>query len=148
MRVIGRPPSLISPAFGRRTPVMALKKVVLPAPFGPISAWMVLGSTAIDISESAWKSPKRTPTPSADNTGSGMLLPSSRGADDAADDPPESAGHIEHDRDDQERNDRHPARPDLRQRFGDQDVEAGAHQRAGRRADAADQPHHQETLAH
>ena len=32
------PPSRIRPASGRSAPVMRLKKVVLPAPFGPITA--------------------------------------------------------------------------------------------------------------
>src|SRR6516225_7902587 len=147
-RVIGRPSSVILPVSGRRTPVIALKNVVLPAPLGPIRAWIVWGSTAIDIPDSAWKSPKRTPTSSAERRASAMMLLPFRGGAEARANAPEPAGQIEHDGDDQERDQSHPARPNLRKPLGDQNVESGSDQAAGRRADAANQPHDDQPLAH
>ena len=43
--VMSRPSSRMRPAVGRSTPVRRLISVVLPAPFGPISAWRAPFST-------------------------------------------------------------------------------------------------------
>src|SRR5947209_5910408 len=43
--VMSRPSSRMLPAVGRNTPVRMLMIVVLPAPFGPISAWRAPFST-------------------------------------------------------------------------------------------------------
>src|SRR3954468_16618598 len=48
--VMSRPSSAIEPAVGRSTPVSRLMIVVLPAPFGPISAWRAPFSIDSDTS--------------------------------------------------------------------------------------------------
>src|SRR5215471_12420626 len=47
------------PAFGGKTPEIALNKVVLPAPFGPINAVTCRPGTSNDTSEIAVRPPKR-----------------------------------------------------------------------------------------
>ena len=50
MPVMSRPLKRIVPRVGGRNVVSRLKQVVLPAPFGPISAWIVPGLHAqIDV---------------------------------------------------------------------------------------------------
>ena len=47
---------------GGKKPLIRLKKVVLPAPFGPITARSSPGSTVIDTSSTATRLPKRRDT--------------------------------------------------------------------------------------
>ena len=48
--VMSWPSNTRRPALGASTPVTRLKSVVLPAPFGPITAWMAPGSTtSVDV---------------------------------------------------------------------------------------------------
>src|SRR6516164_511527 len=58
-RVIGSPSSRISPPEGRNTPASRLTKVVLPAPFGPMSAWRAPFSIASEIAFAATMPPNR-----------------------------------------------------------------------------------------
>src|ERR1700678_209262 len=51
-----------SPEVGRRFIVMQLNTVVLPAPFGPITEWMLFSSTSRSTSDSATRPPKRMVT--------------------------------------------------------------------------------------
>ena len=53
--VISRPLKKIWPRVGSRKCVSRLKQVVLPAPFGPISAWMLPRRTLSDTSLTATK---------------------------------------------------------------------------------------------
>ena len=55
MPVMSRPLNLIVPRVGGRNAVSRLKQVVLPAPFGPISAWVVPARTVSDTSSTATK---------------------------------------------------------------------------------------------
>ncbi len=48
MPVMSRPLNRIAPRVGGRNAVSRLKQVVLPAPFGPISAWIVPARTVSD----------------------------------------------------------------------------------------------------
>src|SRR4051794_3872511 len=64
--VISSPSSTIRPEVGRRAPVRQLKKVLLPAPFGPITARISPRWTAKSMPESAVKPPKRTVRPSVE----------------------------------------------------------------------------------
>src|SRR5271168_3617680 len=97
---------MMVPEFGGRTPETALNRVVLPAPLGPIKAWIVRSATSIDMPVRAWKSPKRTPIASTLRMGAarpaaGSAIGFSPLAKDrkAASNAPEPAGEEEHDRD-------------------------------------------------
>src|SRR5579862_2711580 len=61
--VMSRPSSMMRPAVGFSTPVSRLITVVLPAPFGPISAWRAPFSTASETSCAATIPPKRFSRP-------------------------------------------------------------------------------------
>src|ERR1051326_6964352 len=54
-----RPSNLMAPSSGASTPVSRLKKMVLPGPFGPISARTLAGATSISSSLSAKNPPNR-----------------------------------------------------------------------------------------
>ena len=51
------PESRISPEWARRIPEMALRTVLLPAPFAPTRATMALSGTWKETSQTAWASP-------------------------------------------------------------------------------------------
>src|SRR5918997_1409806 len=56
------------PAFGRMKPATMAKVVVLPAPFGPISAVMAPAGTSKSTLLTAWRPPKRTDRPRTSST--------------------------------------------------------------------------------
>src|ERR1700675_1964342 len=60
------------PASGRNSPASAATSVVLPAPFGPITAWISPGSTASPTSLAAIRPPKRLVSPAVSRSGSAM----------------------------------------------------------------------------
>src|SRR5260370_36715 len=60
MRDTGSPSTRTLPVVGRYTRVMTLKRVVLPAPFGPINATTSPASTVKETRSSATTPPKRT----------------------------------------------------------------------------------------
>src|SRR5258708_19502072 len=60
MRETGSPSTRTLPVVGRYTRVMTLKRVVLPAPFGPINATTSPASTVKETRSSATTPPKRT----------------------------------------------------------------------------------------
>ena len=64
MPVMSRPLNLIVPRVGVRKEVSKLKQVVLPAPFGPISAWMFPASTRKATPSTATKPPNSRVRPS------------------------------------------------------------------------------------
>ncbi len=55
--VIGMPDSTISPALAISRPEITRIRVVLPAPFGPITATASPASTASETPNSAWNEP-------------------------------------------------------------------------------------------
>src|SRR5690606_25478695 len=65
----GRPCRSTWPVSGRTNPPQTLNRVVLPAPFGPITPWTAPPATDSDTSSSATSPPNRTPTRSTANTG-------------------------------------------------------------------------------
>src|ERR1041385_8949524 len=66
---MSRPSRKILPAVGRSTPVNRLMSVVLPAPFGPISAWRAPFWTARVTSSVATMPPKFFSSPLVSSTG-------------------------------------------------------------------------------
>ena len=84
---MSRPSSMMRPAVGLSTPVSRLITVVLPAPFGPISAWRAPFSTASETSCAATMPPKRFSRPMVSRIAivqgpSGAALPSAAGRGD------------------------------------------------------------------
>ena len=71
--VMSRPLKRIRPAVGARNLVSMLKQVVLPAPFGPIRAWIVPRLTRSDTSLTARKSPKLLLRPSVTRMSSSLI---------------------------------------------------------------------------
>ena len=71
---MSRPLNVIRPPVGAMNFVSMLKQVVLPAPFGPISAWIVPRSTRSETSLTARKSPKLLLRPSVTRTSSMLIL--------------------------------------------------------------------------
>src|ERR1700712_3693084 len=63
--VMSRPLNLIVPRVGGKNEVSRLKHVVLPAPFGPIKAWIVPVSTRSETPSPAKKPPNSRARPSA-----------------------------------------------------------------------------------
>src|SRR3972149_3213833 len=63
--VMSRPSKTTRPSLGRSAPGMTLKKVLLPAPFGPMIEVSRPRGNATDTSQRARKAPKVLPTPSA-----------------------------------------------------------------------------------
>src|ERR1700730_2162483 len=62
--VMSSPLNRMRPALGRRTPVRQLKNVLLPAPFGPMTARISPRRTAKSMPRSASRPPKRMVRPS------------------------------------------------------------------------------------
>ena len=56
--VTSSPSNMMRPDVGVRKPLIRLKNVVLPAPFGPMTARSSPGSTVIDTSSTATRLPK------------------------------------------------------------------------------------------
>src|ERR1700724_2544149 len=63
------------PESGLRLPVSWLTSVVLPAPLGPIKAWISPGRTSIETESVAKRPPKRLIRRSVESSGSAMTLP-------------------------------------------------------------------------
>src|SRR4029453_18685024 len=74
-RVMSRPAKWMGPVSGRGLPVSWLTKVVLPAPLGPIRAWISPGRTSIETLSVAIRPPKRLIRPVAASSGSTMAAP-------------------------------------------------------------------------
>src|SRR5205085_784705 len=68
------PLNRMRPAVGRSTPVRQLNKVLLPAPFGPMTARISPGSTSNETLLSAVKPPKRSVSPSVRRIGPATYL--------------------------------------------------------------------------
>src|SRR3954454_18499111 len=74
---ISRPSSCHVPSSGLSKPVRRLNSVVLPAPFGPISAVMAPRCTSMWSTSTAVRPPKVRFTPSTTRIGSGLATPGS-----------------------------------------------------------------------
>src|SRR5690349_14819079 len=66
------------PVSGLRLPVSWWTRVVLPAPLGPIRAWISPGRTSIETLSVARSPPKRLTRPVAASRGSAMAAPEQR----------------------------------------------------------------------
>ncbi len=73
-RVMSVPSKRTRPRVGGWRPVMTLKRVVLPAPLGPMRPWTVPARTATSTSFRAWMPPKRTVICSATSSANGTHL--------------------------------------------------------------------------
>src|SRR3972149_4194247 len=73
--VMSRPSKTTRPSLGRSAPGMTLKKVLLPAPFGPMIEVSRPRGNATDTSRRARKAPKVLPTPSALRMASPLTAP-------------------------------------------------------------------------
>src|SRR5437762_11783103 len=71
-REISAPAKRMMPLSGFSSPESALISVVLPAPFGPMTAWISPGATDRDTSPVATRPPKRLVSPLVSSTGSAM----------------------------------------------------------------------------
>src|ERR1700722_14448577 len=135
-RVTSRPAKWVVPESGLRLPVSWPTSVVLPAPLGPIRAWISPGLTSIETESVARRPPKRLVRGSGESSGSAMTAPE-QGVD--------AALGVERDQD------QHGAEGDLpifaptlaaeveqrRQRFLQREEGDGAVERAEQRAHAA-----------
>src|SRR3954469_8413564 len=65
-----RPKSSTRPEVAGKSPQMTLKRVVLPAPFGPRIARRSPGAISRSTSRTAWRPPNRRPTPRRRRAGS------------------------------------------------------------------------------
>src|SRR6267154_4452538 len=74
-RVTSRPANWIVPESGLRLPVSWPTSVVLPAPLGPIRAWISPGRTSIETESVAKRPPKRLISRSVESSGSAMTAP-------------------------------------------------------------------------
>src|ERR1043166_2780149 len=158
--VMSRPSSRMRPAVGRSTPVSRLMIVVLPAPFGPISAWRAPFSTDSETSLAARMPPKRFSKPTVCRAGatSAALRARARRRGVAAE-RPHRAGKQEADdvaqvgealAPDEHQDDEHETDPELpilrrhaRQIVLHQLEQDGADEAAVKIADAADDQHQQ-----
>src|SRR6478736_1203746 len=68
--VTSRPRSSTEPEVTGKSPQTRLKRVVLPAPFGPRIARRSPGATSRSTSRTAWRPPNRRPTPRKRRAGS------------------------------------------------------------------------------
>src|SRR5882757_4581183 len=74
-RVTSRPANWMVPESGLRLPVSWPTSVVLPAPLGPIRAWISPGRTSIETESVAKRPPKRLIRRSVESSGSAMTSP-------------------------------------------------------------------------
>src|SRR3954468_8253154 len=72
--VISRSPRKISPLVGFNSPDSRLTSVVLPAPFGPITAWISPMASSSDTSFTATRPPKRLVNPAVRSAISDMTM--------------------------------------------------------------------------
>ena len=134
--VMSRPSNRIEPEVGAKKPLIRLKKVVLPAPFGPITARSSPGSTVIDTSRTATRLPKRL----ADV----LDLEQAHAVASAPDEAEQAAREEQHDQHEQHADERHPVDGDARHVILQHDEDDGAEQRPPEAAHAAHHRHHHE----
>src|SRR5579862_3682355 len=138
--VMSSPSKTIRPDVGWRNPLMRLKKVVLPAPLGPITARSSPASTIIDTPLTATRLPKVRVTFS---TLRRLIRQASRRRP-AADDAEHAAREEQHDEDEEQADERHPVLGLARDVILQHDEDRGANQRSPERAHPAEHSHDDE----
>ena len=134
-RVMSRPSKTMVPEVGGKNPLIRLKKVVLPAPFGPMIARSSPLATLSETSRTATRLPKRLVTFSISSNV--HALPPLQEAQQAA-------REEQHDQDEQQADERHPVDGDAREIILQHDEHGGAEQRPPEAAHAAHHRHHDE----
>src|SRR5665213_243795 len=130
------------PASGRNSPAIWATSVVLPAPFGPITAWTSLSATSSARWSVATRPPKRFTSPAMARIGSATA-----GAPHVARNEAEDAALGEqHDQDQERPEDDEPMLGQRRQLVLEEDIDGGAEDGAEQRANAAED-HHDDDLA-
>src|SRR5581483_10508609 len=76
--VISSPARKTRPALGARSPESRLMSVVLPAPLGPITAWISPSSSSSESWSTAARPPKRFESASTRSSGSAIARPPRR----------------------------------------------------------------------
>src|SRR5437879_3839100 len=140
MVVTSSPPNMILPASGLSSPEIWLISVVLPAPFGPMTACNSPGRTSSVTPSVTRNPPKFLVSPSMRSTGSATDHPPQPG--DEADQAPRREHRNEH----QQRSEDHlPVLGDAGEPFLGQQERCGTQDRAVERAHAAED-HHDEKV--
>src|SRR5579871_5034076 len=138
--VTSSPSKTILPALGVRNPLMRLKKVVLPAPLGPITARSSPGSTVNDTPLTATRLPNVRVTFSTLR----RLMRRASLRRPAADDAEHAAREEQHDQHEEEADERHPVFGLARDVILQHDEDRGADERSPERAHAAQHRHDDE----
>src|SRR5450631_4091720 len=124
------------PPCGARWPVSWLISVVLPAPFGPMMAWISRWPTSSETWSVAMTPPNLRTSLSTRSRGSATIEPPEQTHDAAA---PE-----QHDQEQQRSHDDRPVFRELRQKLLQQQIDHGADHRAEQGAHAAEDDHDHE----
>src|SRR4051812_45631493 len=133
-RVTSSPRNVMRPEVARSSPERRFRNVDLPAPFGPMIAWMEPASICTETLSTAARAPKRRGSPSVARTASGTRSPQKRR---------KSPGPREHGGDGQRSDERVPVhRPALGEVLDD-DQEDGAERGAVQRSLASEQDRHE-----
>src|SRR5581483_8505325 len=132
-RVISAPAKRMAPESGKNSPANCAISVVLPAPFGPITACISPGMTANVTSASATTPPKRLLRPWICNSGSATFERLQNSGDTAA--------RIEHNRYQQRSENDLPMLGNARKHFLEDQQRDRAHDRAKRRSHATEHDH-------
>src|SRR6187455_667683 len=138
-RVTSRSPNVIVPPVGLRSPESRLTKVVLPAPFGPITAWISPVTSSSDTSFTAASPPKRFDS-AVVRSATSVIVVLRR---DARDQRLDAARDGEHNRDDDQAFGELPVLGEALQVFFQPHHHDGADQRPGDAALSAEHDHHQ-----
>src|ERR1700730_3307435 len=131
---MSRPSNQIEPADGRKKPLIMLKKVVLPAPFGPITARSSPFGTLSETSRTATRLPKLLVTLRTSRT---FMLGTRSCFALASDEAKQSAREEQHDRHEQHADERHPVDGDAGEIVLQDHEHRGAEQRTPEAAHAA-----------
>src|SRR4051794_11831395 len=119
-REISRPANAIVPASGRISPANAETSVVLPAPFGPMTAWISPCVIESATSPSASSPPNRLLSPVAASSVSAIAIPADLPADHNQAEQPRF--RAQHDNDQQRPQQRRPVLGPARQHAFEQQI--------------------------
>src|SRR5436305_5455885 len=137
-REISAPAKRMLPASGFSSPESSLISVVLPAPFGPMTAWISPGATESDTSPVATMPPKRLVSPLVSSTGSATPARSHR------EEPVQTGLREQHDQDQDRAEHGLPVLGQPRQHALKDQVGGRAEHRPDQRAETAEDYHHQD----
>src|SRR4051794_17061413 len=135
-REITRPANAIVPASGRSSPARAETSVVLPAPFGPMTAWISPGMTESVTSASAGSPPNRLLSPDIASSASAIAVPALAVPADP-DQAEQARFRTQHDDDQQWAEQCRPVLGPARQHAFEQQIGGGAEYRPDQRTDPA-----------